>query len=341
MGLSNLVVFRGNEQSCPNLPTDPDNHDSFCGAVLNYGTLNVSQVTFDRNQANNGAGAVDRQPRRHLDSDGGPEHVHQSEHAVHGWNLQLGDAVVSNSTFVDNGRAAIENRTGATMDVVNSTFTGSWRCTQERRDARPPQQHRRTVRQVSPVRERSTLTASTSIPMAPAAMPPRSRWRNSICSHLRTTADRHRPSGLGASSVAVDAGDDAVCVASPVDGIDQRGVDLPVGPSCDVGAFEAVGSITGVVKDADGLPLEGATVTAGPASVVTAADGTFDFGDLPIGEFVVAIAPPQPSDLAILYFPSSFNLIGVVPVSSAAGVPLDITLSRVGTVERRRHGSRR
>lgn len=43
---------------------------------------------------------------------------------------------------------------------------------------------------------------------------------------------------LQASSAAVDAGDDATCVAAPVNGIDQRGTGRPQGSHCDIGAFE-------------------------------------------------------------------------------------------------------
>lgn len=42
----------------------------------------------------------------------------------------------------------------------------------------------------------------------------------------------------GPGSAAIDAGDDAVCAAAPVNGLDQRGVIRPVGPQCDIGAVE-------------------------------------------------------------------------------------------------------
>lgn len=45
---------------------------------------------------------------------------------------------------------------------------------------------------------------------------------------------------LGTGSAAIDAGDDATCAASPVNNQDQRGVARPVGPRCDIGAFEAI-----------------------------------------------------------------------------------------------------
>ena len=45
---------------------------------------------------------------------------------------------------------------------------------------------------------------------------------------------------LGAASDALDAGDDAICAAAPVDGVDQRGVGGPQGAHCDLGAYELI-----------------------------------------------------------------------------------------------------
>jgi len=45
---------------------------------------------------------------------------------------------------------------------------------------------------------------------------------------------------LLAGSPAIDAADDAACVAPPINGVDQRGVARPQGVGCDVGAFERV-----------------------------------------------------------------------------------------------------
>ncbi len=45
-------------------------------------------------------------------------------------------------------------------------------------------------------------------------------------------------------SQALEAADNAVCVAAPVNGVDQRGVDRPQGAHCDIGAFEAAAQST-------------------------------------------------------------------------------------------------
>lgn len=43
---------------------------------------------------------------------------------------------------------------------------------------------------------------------------------------------------LGTGSAAIDAGNDAICTAAPVNNLDQRGVTRPRGPHCDIGAVE-------------------------------------------------------------------------------------------------------
>ena len=40
-------------------------------------------------------------------------------------------------------------------------------------------------------------------------------------------------------SAAIDAANDAICAAPPVNNLDQRGIARPQGPHCDIGAYEA------------------------------------------------------------------------------------------------------
>lgn len=54
---------------------------------------------------------------------------------------------------------------------------------------------------------------------------------------------------LTASSPAVDAGNNSVCAASPVNNIDQRGVSRPLNGVCDIGAVEFVPAATTDVND--------------------------------------------------------------------------------------------
>ena len=41
-------------------------------------------------------------------------------------------------------------------------------------------------------------------------------------------------------SAAIDAANDAICAAPPVNNLDQRGITRPQGPHCDIGAYEAM-----------------------------------------------------------------------------------------------------
>ena len=45
---------------------------------------------------------------------------------------------------------------------------------------------------------------------------------------------------LGPGSAAIDAANDAICAAAPVNNLDQRGVTRPQGPHCDIGAVEQI-----------------------------------------------------------------------------------------------------
>jgi CSLREA domain-containing protein len=82
-------------------------------------------------------------------------------------------------------------------------------------------------------------------------------------------------------SPALDAGDDTVCTAPPVNSADQRGVYRPQGPACDIGAFELeVEPISGLAATNDSPTLLGEATTL----TATVASGTFvsyiwDFGD--------------------------------------------------------------
>ncbi|MHB8629009.1 MAG: choice-of-anchor Q domain-containing protein [Aggregatilineales bacterium] len=49
---------------------------------------------------------------------------------------------------------------------------------------------------------------------------------------------------LLAGSPAIDTGDNTTCAATPVNNVDQRGQSRPVGPACDIGAFESTLTFT-------------------------------------------------------------------------------------------------
>jgi hypothetical protein len=79
---------------------------------------------------------------------------------------------------------------------------------------------------------------------------------------------------LQAGSAAIDAGNDSVCNASPVSGVDQRGISRSQGSHCDIGAYEVAPPRTISGKaGAAGITL---SYTDGvPKTVISLADGSY------------------------------------------------------------------
>lgn len=60
---------------------------------------------------------------------------------------------------------------------------------------------------------------------------------------------------LSVGSPAIDAGDNAICAAAPVNGIDQRGIVRPQGSACDIGAYEVPTASNGPDLTGDWNPV--------------------------------------------------------------------------------------
>lgn len=67
---------------------------------------------------------------------------------------------------------------------------------------------------------------------------------NPLLGSLTNNGGSTETHALGQGSPAIDAGDDASCVAAPVSGVDQRGRSRPKGVRCDMGAFELPAAFT-------------------------------------------------------------------------------------------------
>ncbi len=74
---------------------------------------------------------------------------------------------------------------------------------------------------------------------------------------------------LRAGSGAIDAANDAMCAAAPVNSLDQRGVPRPQGAHCDIGAFEVVQEAT-ATPTATQTPTETPTPTPTPTALPAA-----------------------------------------------------------------------
>jgi len=123
-------------------------------------------------------------------------------------------------------------------------------------------------------------------------------------------------------SLAIDAGDDA---ASPA--VDQRGVNRPVGPHSDIGAYEAgasftIFSIQGHVMMGAG-PFAGVTIKAGNASTLSGPDGFFSF-NLPAGSPYTLAPQPQayfnPSSAAVVSLTNNVSNLVFTATNFVAGI---------------------
>ncbi|MBN1450601.1 MAG: hypothetical protein JW963_06260 [Anaerolineales bacterium] len=84
---------------------------------------------------------------------------------------------------------------------------------------------------------------------------------------------------LLAGSPAIDAGDDTICAAVPVNNLDQRGVTRPQGAHCDIGAYEHIEPTVLSITRASTNPTDAASVDytvtfSVPVTGVDAADFT-------------------------------------------------------------------
>ncbi len=250
--LANLTVANGRQQGC-------DGGDT-CGAVLNYGTLRVRNSTFSANQTlglGNGA-AITNRGGGNLTVDRTTFVDNLSGNAGAIWNASdasgtLTTAVVTNSTFVNNGSGgagAIYNTFNASLTVRNSTFV----------DTTGPSTIRNAGGAAPVVLENTIVTKAGSAACDgpdPFIADSFNLDTDGTCDSASTAslaqldlgplADNGGPTqtvALGDSSVAIGAGDETVCSAGPVNGVDQRGAVRPIDSGCDSGASEYVGLCT-------------------------------------------------------------------------------------------------
>ena len=247
--LVEMTLTRGRSQGC-------DGGDT-CGAVLNYGVLDVVDSTFSNNQGNtfaNGIAITNRGGGR-LDVTGSTFVNNRGDSSGAIWNASdasntLTVATVTNSTFVGNSAGggsagAIYNTFNASLTINNTTFSANGGGTTLSNAGGA----------AAVVLRNSVITGSTSGAGLACAGGPYTANSSNIdtdgtCGGATTSgslnldvlADNGGPTQtvmLLAGSAAIGAGDAAVCSASPVDGVDQRGVARPIGPDCDAGAVES------------------------------------------------------------------------------------------------------
>jgi hypothetical protein len=184
--------------------TFSDNLAAYGGGIFNFGTMTTANSTFSRNTANYGYG---------------------------GGILNSGTITVVNNTFSDNSIAWIGDGGGiynsGVLHLKNSILANSTDeygitvmndCYSE--VALASDSHNLIE---------STLTCGLPVSSADPKLGP-----------LANNGGSTNTFALLAGSPALDAGDDAVCAAVPVNNLDQRGITRPQGAHCDIGAHEFV-----------------------------------------------------------------------------------------------------
>jgi hypothetical protein len=209
------------------------------GGIHSYGNVTVSNCTFSGNSAGNGGGGItsfDSLLTVYNSTFFGNAAIHGG--AIHG---NSGGITISNSTFSGNHATdggAIFNAGGLT--VINSTFSGN---------------HATTIGGIHNPGGRATLK-NTIVANNPGtsncagiivdgggnlSFPDTTCpgiHADPLLGPLQDNGGLTWTMALGPGSAAMDAGDDAVCAAPPVNNRDQRGVIRPQSAHCDSGALE-------------------------------------------------------------------------------------------------------
>jgi CSLREA domain-containing protein len=218
-------------------------------------TLSISDSTFDTNSSVFGGGAV--YPNGSSASIANSTFI--NNHADVGGAIHSNAASVQvvNSTFVGNtgtNDAAIDSRVG-TITVNNSSFSGNTASgTGDTVGAQIAQGgHLHLLNSILTGSDTNTCGASITDDGNNLSWPAGNNCPGTITQAdpllgpLASNGGNTQTMALGAGSPAIDAGNNGTCAAT-----DQRGVARPVGPACDIGAFERTVNIFTVANTDDG-----------------------------------------------------------------------------------------
>ena len=218
--------------------------DHHGGGIYNYGSLSVSNSSFSGNSADDSGGGIYSNGSFSVSNS-----TFSSNSASTGggiYNFGTYSANVSNSTFsgnnADSGGGILNT---STLSVSNSTFSGN------NADSGGGIYNTGTLNLSNTILANSASggdcdndgsainafgvnlvqTGDCAISDALIADP-----------QLGPLADNGgltQTMALLAGSPAIDAADNAICAAPPINNLDQRGVTRPYGSSCDIGAYES------------------------------------------------------------------------------------------------------
>lgn len=174
--------------------------------MANIGVANIVNSTLSENSANFGGGIENRES---------------------GISPDVGILTITNSTFNGNSGGGIYNWENAIAFLSNSIIANSsgGDCAGEGNYI--------SVGHNLVSDDTCNLVADGDLPSTSPMLGPLGDNGGGTMTHA-----------LLLSSPAIDAGDNAVCAAPPVKGVDQRRVARPQGPACDIGSFEAIRFVT-------------------------------------------------------------------------------------------------
>jgi predicted outer membrane repeat protein len=213
------------------------------GGIYNYNVVTVSNSTFSGNSAGEGGGISNHNWATVSSSTFSGNSASEKGGGIH----NHGTLTVSNSTFSGNSASSygggIDNFLIRTVTVSNSTFSGN------------------TATQGGGIRNfGGTVTIkNTMVANSPAggncygdpitdgggnlSYPDTTCpgiHSDPLLGPLQNNGGPTETMALGPGSAALDAANDAICAATPVNNLDQRGVARPQGPHCDIGAVEQI-----------------------------------------------------------------------------------------------------
>ncbi len=215
------------------------------GGIFNLGALTVSNSSFSSNRARDEGGAICV----------GSSAASVSNSTFTGNIAHQGGAIgnhytltVSNSTFLGNGDGTtyrgggVYNGYPGIATVFNSTFSGNsagYEVGGIFNDIYSSLTLKNTIvaNSIEGDNCSSQITDGGGNLSYPDATCPGIN-ANPLLGPLQNNGGPTHTMALGPGSAAIDAADNAICAAPPVNSLDQRGIVRPQGPHCDIGAVE-------------------------------------------------------------------------------------------------------
>jgi hypothetical protein len=208
------------------------------GGIFNYGTVSVSKSTLSGNFAGMWGGGI--------------------------YNSEIGTVTVSNSTFSDNRAGTFGGgifnawTTGGgifpsgPVTVINSTFAGN----SAMQAGGIFNGGGRTLTLLNTIVANSPTgnncygaitDGGGNLSYLDATCPGINA--DPMLGPLQNNGGPTETMAILPGSAAIDAANDAICAAAPVNGLDQRGIVRPQGAHCDIGAYEAAAPLLRVAID--------------------------------------------------------------------------------------------